>query len=140
MALSRADLVPPSERHEAIEVEGLGEVIVRQLHLHEAFALEARRYERIKAELGEAAADEAAEEAEEAAEHPGAMPAVLDTGAYEDVVQQLAWCVIDKDGVPLLSVDEWRLMGARLEMGAMLTIVAKIRELSRPEKKTAPAS
>jgi len=58
-----------------------------------------------------------------------------------EVFRSIAWNDRRDEALAVAELALWAATsGARLEMGAMLTIVAKIRELSRPEKKTAPAS
>lgn len=117
MAISRDTIARPSIRREAIEVTGLGEVVIRQMHLSEMLAITARQYE----------AD------------PDAAPAAdgfqIETGRFDEAVQILSWCVVDADGRALMSVEEWQIWGAQ-NFAEACHLITRVQALSRAEKKT----
>lgn len=117
MAVSRDSITRPSVRREAIEVAGLGEVVIRQMHLSEMLAITARQY----------------------GDDPDAAPAAdgfqIETGRFDEAVQVLAWCVVDADGRALMSVDEWQVWGAQ-NFTEACHLITRVQALSRAEKKT----
>lgn len=64
---------------------------------------------------------------------------MLDLGRgaqLDEVAQVLAWCCIDPDGKPLLSIDEWQAWGAAYPHEAVALYQTAIRLTGHAEKKT----
>jgi hypothetical protein len=55
----------------------------------------------------------------------------------DEIAQVLAWCAIDEQGLPLLSLDEWQAWGASC-LAESLQLYEVVIKLTGLEKKTTP--
>lgn len=135
-SVTRSSIKIPTRRREAVEVEGIGEIIIRQMHLSEMLAITAHQY-KPEADATAGESDGAQPDLEAAAEEARAF--TIDPARFEETVQVLAWCVIDSKGLPLLSAEEWEIWGAQNYVEAC-KLIFRVQRLSAPEKKTAAPS